>query len=83
MRAFITQPGDPSVGLPDAHATLEFDIPLEEEYREATRQSLTKWMEENIYGEKCIVFFEDECSCCGALLIEGKCPNLEFCEEFG
>lgn len=84
MKIYITQPGDHSVGIWDAHATIELPYTSVEDaiqWRDADRNTLRNELKtffaDNIFGDKCHVLFEDECPDCNAIR-EDTCPN-EHC----
>jgi len=70
MRATIDFSGYPSVGIPPSHYVIEgLPEPDNEEDRLYIRQQLCECFT-NIEGEKCGVWFSDECYECGGV---GKC----------
>ena len=85
MKIYLTVRGDSSVGIPDGHATIElFNNSIEDaiNWRDADRNTVRKeiktFFEDNIFGDKCAVVFEDECPDCGYMKREDQgsnCPN--------
>lgn len=87
MKIYITQPGDPSVGIWESTAVLELPYTSVEDAiqwrdadRNTLRQELKTFFGDNIFGDKCHVLFEDECPDCNAMRREDMpgCPN-EHC----
>lgn len=84
MKIYITQPGDPGVGIWEMTAVVELPCKNVEDvliWRDVDRQTFRKEIQqffaENIFGDKCKVLFELECADCGAERREDclSCPN--------
>lgn len=84
MKIYITQPGDPSVGIWESTAVVELPHKNVEEIvgggRNEFRKTIADFFADNIFGYKCHVLFEDECPDCNAMRREDMpgCPN-EHC----
>ena len=74
MEAFISAPGDWSVGIAGASARVEFDGGLTSE-REWFREELMKLFHEFFDVGKPTVVFSDECDYCRSIMYGGKCHN--------
>jgi len=76
MKAFINSVGDHSVGIGDAESIVEsnFDF-TDKEDRERVRKELKDFFHEFHDLGRTEVVFEDECSDCLHLLVDGKCFN--------
>lgn len=79
-KAYIEDPGDPSVGIQSGCVTVDFGYDLfsvlAESERETVRKDLKKFFDDFLDG-RVGVTFSDECSSCGKRMIEGNCltPN--------
>lgn len=84
MKIYVINHGDPSVGIWSSEATI--DLPYDNaedcmQYRDGDRNTFRKeikeFFEENVFGDKVSVLFEDECPDCGAMRREDmlSCSN--------
>ena len=83
MKAYITDRGDPSVGIRSATATIDFPfkdindlLQWQDLDREQFRKELKEFFEDKVFGDKVSVLFEGECPDCGHDRLENHpCSN--------